>query len=230
MLGQTGYNSLLYYSGTVFSLLGFKNGAAAGLIVSGGNALFVVSAEGDVLFTRAAELTFQFVGRCIVDRMGRRRLLVVAVPFLIAGLVWASISFHFLTLSTGGVLLKDATYSPAVAGSLLGAIVCFVVFFGVSLSHVIWYQSEFFSLEIRAAGSALATTSCWLANLVIAVSYLSLMEKLTPAGTYGLYTGFCVIGYIFVLFCYPETSESGMESRGKPVLRADNDTRGSLDR
>ncbi|RSH91581.1 hypothetical protein EHS25_009880 [Saitozyma podzolica] len=183
----TGYNSLLYYSGTVFSLLGFKNGAAAGLIVSGDNALFV------------------FVGMCIVDRMGRRRLLVVAVPFLIAGLVWASISFHFLTLSTGGVLLKDATYSPAVAGSLLGAIVCFVVFFGVSLSHVIWYQSEFFSLEIRAAGSALATTSCWLANLVIAVSYLSLMEKLTPAGTYGLYTGFCVIGYIFVLFCYPET-------------------------
>jgi len=43
----TGFNSLLYYSGTIFGLLGFKNGAAAGLIVSGLNALFVVSA-GDV--------------------------------------------------------------------------------------------------------------------------------------------------------------------------------------
>lgn len=56
MICQTGYNSLLYYSGTVFSLLGFKNGAAAGLIVSGGNALFVVSAEGEMLFTRIVEL------------------------------------------------------------------------------------------------------------------------------------------------------------------------------
>ena len=38
------------------------------------------------------------------------------------------------------------------------------------------------------------------------MSYLSLLEKLTPTGTYGLYTGFCVIGYVFVIFCYPETS------------------------
>ena len=39
----TGFNTLLYYSGTLFGLLGFKNGAAAGLIPSGCNAIFVVS-------------------------------------------------------------------------------------------------------------------------------------------------------------------------------------------
>jgi hypothetical protein len=39
----TGYNSLLYYSGTLFGLLGFSNAAIAGLIPSGGNALCVVS-------------------------------------------------------------------------------------------------------------------------------------------------------------------------------------------
>jgi len=44
MFGQlTGFNTLLYYSGTLFGLFGFSNGAAAGLIPAGINALFVVS-------------------------------------------------------------------------------------------------------------------------------------------------------------------------------------------
>lgn len=154
----TGYNSLLYYAGEIFSQLNFKNPLAAGLIISGGNALFVL------------------IGMSVVDKVGRRRLLLLAVPFLIIGQVWASITFHFLTKNTGGRLVAGAVYDSTLAGMLLGAIVMFVIFFGLSLSHIIWYQSEFLALEIRAAGSALATTSCWLANLVIAVSYLSLLE------------------------------------------------------
>lgn len=62
------------------------------------------------------------------------------------------------------------------------------------------------------------TISVRLANLVIAVSYLSLLDKLTPAGTYGLYTGFCIVGYIFVLFCYPETSKSGRSTDAHAML------------
>jgi SP family myo-inositol transporter-like MFS transporter 13 len=154
----TGYNSLLYYAGQIFGLLNFENPSAAGLIISGGNALFVL------------------IGMSIVDKVGRRRLILVAVPFLIVGQVWAAVAFHYLTKGTGGKLVAGTDYNPTVAGLLLGAIVMFVIFFGISLSHIIWYQSEFLALEIRAAGSALATCSCWLANLVIAVSYLSLME------------------------------------------------------
>jgi SP family myo-inositol transporter-like MFS transporter 13 len=33
------------------------------------------------------------------------------------------------------------------------------------------------------------------------------LRKLTPTGTYGLYAGFCLIGFVFTIFCYPETSE-----------------------
>ncbi|KAM0746829.1 putative myo-inositol transporter [Meredithblackwellia eburnea MCA 4105] len=183
----TGYNSLLYYSGTIFGLLGFKNGSAAGLIVSGGNAIF------------------NLLGSNIVDRVGRRRLLLIAVPMFMFSLAWAIASFHFLTQGTGGLLVEGATYPKTAAGSLMGAICCFVIFFGVSLSHLVWYQSEFLPLEIRAAGSAISSTCLWLANLIISVSFLSLLTSLTPMGTYGLYLGFCTVGGIFVYFCYPET-------------------------
>lgn len=72
----TGFNTLLYYSGQIFGLLGLKNSAAAGLIPSGLNAMFL------------------FIGMTIVDRFGRRRLLVTIIPGMGIGLLWALISFH----------------------------------------------------------------------------------------------------------------------------------------
>lgn len=112
-----------------------------------------------------------------------------------------------MTKPTGGDLIKGFDYSPALVGSVLGAIVLFTCSFGLTYSHIVWYQSEFLALEIRAAGSAISTASCWIANLVVSVTYLSELETLTATGTYGLYFGFILIGYIFVYFCYPETSE-----------------------
>jgi SP family myo-inositol transporter-like MFS transporter 13 len=110
-----------------------------------------------------------------------------------------------LTLPTSGQLVEGYEYSKALTGSVLGAIIFFTMSFGLTYSHIVWYQSEFLALEIRAAGSAISTTACWLANLVVSVTYLSELETLGAAGTYGLYLGFITIGYIFVLFCYPET-------------------------
>lgn len=183
----TGFNTLLYYSSTIFGLLGLKNSAAAGLIPAAGNAIFL------------------FIGMTVVDRFGRRRLLVTIIPGMIAGLFWAMISFYFLTKETGGVLDPSHKYSPALVGSVLGAIVLFTCSFGLTYSHIVWYQSEFLALEIRAAGSAIATTACWVANLVVSVAYLSQLAALTAAGTYGFYLALIIVGYVFVLFCYPET-------------------------
>lgn len=84
---------------------------------------------------------------------------------------------------------------------------------GIVSDDSVWYQSELLALEIRAAGSAIATTSCWIANLVVSVVFLTQLESLGADGTYGLYFGFITVGYIFVWFCYPESSECGNASR-----------------
>jgi SP family myo-inositol transporter-like MFS transporter 13 len=125
-----------------------------------------------------------------------------------------------MTKETGGDLVKDVEYSMGLVGSVLRAIVLFTGSFGITYSHIVWYQSEFLALEIRAAGSAIATGSCWVANLVVSVTYLTELETLTAAGTYGLYFGFILVGYVFVYFCYPETSESLTAS---PWRDADHD-------
>ncbi|RSH79198.1 uncharacterized protein EHS24_001237 [Apiotrichum porosum] len=188
MFGQlTGFNTLLYYSSRLFGLLGLKNSAAGGLIPAGCNTLFI------------------FIGMTLVDKVGRRGLLMRVAPGMIAGLLWAVVAFYFMTKDTGGQLVEGYAYSTMNVGLVIGAIILFVCSFGATYAHICWYQSEFLPLEIRATGSAIATTANWVPNLVIAVAFLTQLETLTPAGTYGLYLGFVICGYIFAYYCYPET-------------------------
>lgn len=222
----SGFNSLLYYSGTLFGLFGFSNGAAAGLIPAGINALFVVSVLRSSFFPSCFFLLLclpytsncllypswpahspQFIGMSLVDRVGRRRFALIGCPIMISGLVWAIVSVYYMTAPTNHLLVAGADYDRRFAGSLIGAIAWFVVGYGISYSQLGWYQSEFLALEIRAVGSAIATTAVWVPNLIVSVSFLSQLENITPAGTYALYCAFVCCGYVFVIFCYPESSE-----------------------
>ncbi|OXB33635.1 hypothetical protein LQV05_001628 [Cryptococcus neoformans] len=194
MAGQlSGFNTLLYYAGTLFSLLGLTNPALGGLIPAGTNAFFVL------------------VGMTLVDRVGRRGLLMFGVPIMLAGLVWNIVAFRYLCIPTGGLLDTSYKYDTKLVGIVIGGIVFFTTGFGLTYSHLAWYQSEFLALEVRSVGSGIATTANWVANLVVSVSYLTELETLTPSGTYGLYLGFSVVFFIFAVFCYPETKQLSID-------------------
>ena len=64
---------------------------------------------------------------------------------------------------------------------------------------------------MRGIGTSLATATNWGANLLINSTYLSLMDTITPAGSFGFYAGLCFLGCLFVIFCYPETAGLSLE-------------------
>lgn len=70
---------------------------------------------------------------------------------------------------------------------------------------------EFFGLEVRGIGTSLATAMNWAANLLIGSTYLSLMAAITPAGAFGFYAGLCLLGWVFVMLCFPETAGLSLE-------------------
>ncbi|WWD01552.1 hypothetical protein V866_008497 [Kwoniella sp. B9012] len=188
VFGQfTGYNTLLYYAGDLFGLVGLSNASLGGLIPSITNTFFLL------------------VGMIFVDRIGRRGLLMKFGPLMIVGLLWCLIAFYFMCRETGGFLVHGAVYSQRDVGLVIAGIVVFVMGFGSTYAHLCWYQSEYLALEIRAIGSAISTTASFTANLVVAVTFLSELNTLTPSGTYGLYLGFIIIGYVLAYFFYPET-------------------------
>ncbi|THZ17469.1 hypothetical protein D6C91_05908 [Aureobasidium pullulans] len=188
VFGQfTGYNTLLYYAGTLFGLLGLSNPSIGGLIPSITNTFFL------------------FLGMSMVDRIGRRGLLMKFGPIMAVGLLWCLIAFYFMCKDTGHVLVDGHTYPQKDVILVITGIVIFVTGFGSTYAHLCWYQSEYLALEIRAAGSAISTTASFTANLVVAVSFLSELQTLTPSGTYGLYLCFIIIGLVLAYWCYPET-------------------------
>jgi len=188
-----GFNTLMYYSATLFKEVGFDHPTAVGLIVSGTNFIFTLFA-----------LKY-------IDIIGRRKIMIISAPGMVFGLTLASIAFHFLTKKTGGTLIDGTPYSTTWSTIVLLSMIIFVASYAMGLGNVPWQQGELFGLEVRGIGTSLATATNWAANLLIGSTYLSLMSAITPSGAFGLYAGLCLIGWVFCLFCFPETAGLSLE-------------------
>ncbi|KAI3612894.1 myo-inositol transporter itr1 [Moniliophthora roreri] len=188
-----GFNTLMYYSATLFKEIGFDQPTAVGLIVAGTNFVFTLFA-----------LKY-------IDIIGRRKIMVFTAPGMVFGLTLASIAFHYLTRKTNGVLVDNTQYPQSWSSVVLFSMIVFVASYATGLGNVPWQQGELFNLEVRGIGTSLSTATNWAANLIINSTYLSLMREITPAGAFGFYAGLCLLGWLFVLFCFPETAGLSLE-------------------
>ncbi|CAE7173542.1 unnamed protein product [Rhizoctonia solani] len=193
-----GFNTLIYYSATLFKSIGFDKPTAVGLIIAGTNFIFTL------------------VALKYIDIIGRRKIMLFTPPGMIFGLTLASISFYFLTKHTGGVLVDGAKYPSSWSALVLFSMVFYVASYATGLGN----QSELFALEVRGIGASIATSANWAANLVIGATYLSLMHAITPSGAFGFYAGLCLLGWLFCIFCYPETAGLSLEEV-KLIFRED---------
>ncbi|KAI5996046.1 general substrate transporter [Pisolithus marmoratus] len=188
-----GFNTLMYYSASLFQEIGFNQPTAVGLIISGTNFLFTLFA-----------LKY-------IDVVGRRRIMVFSAPGMVFGLTLASIAFHYMTTDTGGNLVTGAQYSHGWAGIMLLSMIIFVASYATGLGNVPWQQGELFSLDVRGIGTSLSTATNWAANFLIGSTYLSLMSAITPSGAFGFYAGLCLLGWLFCVFCFPDVSGLSLE-------------------
>jgi len=90
----------------------------------------------------------------------------------------------------------------------------YVAAYAFGLGNVPWMQSELFPLNVRSLGSGISTTMNWSANFVVGLTFLPMMELLTPAFTFVIYAVVCVIGWLFILRIYPETKGLSLEETG----------------
>ncbi|KDR76863.1 hypothetical protein GALMADRAFT_138904 [Galerina marginata CBS 339.88] len=188
-----GFNTLMYYSATLFKEIGFNQPTAVGLIISGTNFIFTL------------------VALKWIDRIGRRNIMIWSAPGMVIGLTLASIAFFYMTKKTGENLVDGTQYSTAWSAILLLSMILFVASYATGLGNVPWQQGELFSLEVRGIGTSLSTATNWAGNLLIGSTYLSLMATITPSGAFGFYAGLCLLGWIFVLTCFPETAGLSLE-------------------
>jgi len=175
----SGINAILYYINDIFASAGFS----------------AVSANVQAVVIGVANLLATLLGISLIDKVGRKALLLigaVGTSFALAGVAWV---FH-----TGQHL-----------NLLLPLLVGFILFFAISQGAVIWvYLSEVFPTNVRSKGQSLGSSTHWIANGLIAnlFPYIAVYSRALP---FAVFAGMMVLQFFVVLFFFPETKGQTLE-------------------
>jgi SP family galactose:H+ symporter-like MFS transporter len=181
----TGINTIIYYAPTIFQIAGFQSATAS---------IFATIGVGVV------NVVMTIVAIQLVDRVGRRSL-------LLGGLVGMTVSLAVLGLAFALPVARSQTAAITVVGLLV-----YIASFAVGLGPVFWLMiSEIYPVTVRGTAMSVATVANWAANLVVALTFLTLLNRLGTAPTFWLYGLFTVATWFFVQRLMPETKGRTLE-------------------
>jgi sugar porter (SP) family MFS transporter len=181
----TGINTIIYYAPTIFRYAGFASASSAILASVGIGAVNVV---------------FTIIAMYLIDKVGRRPLLLVSLAGMVLGL--AALGIAFVLPQLGGALGWIAVASLTI----------YVGSFAVGLGPVFWLMlSEIYPLAIRGRAMSVGTLVNWAANLMVALSFLTLTLALGKPATFWLYGAVSVGAWFFAYFLVPETKGETLE-------------------
>lgn len=181
----TGINAIIYYAPTILQDSGFGHSAAMLTTVGVGVVNFLMV----------------MLGLWLVDRIGRRRLLLVLLPGAV--LCLAALAAVFV----GGQAPTGGARWIVVLG-----VIGYIAFNGGSLSVVVWLAGpEMFPLKARAVAVGVSTFAVWFCDLVVSLTTLSLTSALGVSGTFWLFAGVNALAFLFVFRYVPETRGRSLE-------------------
>jgi SP family galactose:H+ symporter-like MFS transporter len=151
-----------------------------------------------------ANLVATIIAVGLIDRSGRRPLLLLSTAGTSAALALLGLSFGFS--------LGDVSRWLSLAGLL-----AFTLAFGVGLGPIFWLLiSEIFPPEARAAGAGVATAVNWFTSFVVGLVFAPLVAAIGQGATFWIFAAICALGLVFVKRYVPET-----KGRAFPDIDAD---------
>jgi len=185
-----GINVIFYYSTTLWKSVGFEERDS-----------FTIS-----VITSVTNIAVTFIAIALVDRVGRRPILLFGSTGMALSLATMSLAFSQADIVDGEPSLPGA-WGPV---ALVAANV-FVVSFGASWGPVVWVLlGEIFPTTIRARALGVAAAAQWIANFAITVSFPPL-AAFSLVFTYGMYATFAALSFFFVMRFVPETNGMSLE-------------------
>lgn len=176
----SGINAVMYYAPEIFKAIGTESNAAFVQTVAVG----------------AVNLGFTLVAIWLVDRAGRRAL-------LIAGTLGQAV-----TLGAIGALY----YTNGSGMLLLVMILLYVASFASAMGPVVWIViSEIFPNRVRGQAMSIATFVLWAACYVVSQTFPMLVDAVGSAMTFWTYGVVSIITLVFVLAVVPETKGRSLE-------------------
>ena len=150
----------------------------------------------NIVITGCVNLIFTFVGMFTVDKFGRKALMLLGAGGL-AGIYAVLGAMYFFHIQGLPLLIM-----------VVSAIACYAM----SLAPVTWVVlSEIFPNSVRGTAMSIATFSLWAACFVLTYTFPVLNQLLKASGTFWVYGGICVLGFVFILKKLPETKGKSLE-------------------
>ncbi len=175
----SGINAILYYLNDIFAKAGFSK----------------VSSDLQSVAIGATNLCFTMLAMTLIDKIGRKTLLLVGSVGTAACLAGVAAVF----------------FSGSHENLLVWLLVGFIAFFSFSQGAVIWvYISEVFPTQIRAKGQSLGSLSHWVTNAAIAYAF-PVIASYSKGGPFVFFAAMMVVQLVVVLTIYPETKGIKLE-------------------
>ncbi|MNW60699.1 putative metabolite transport protein CsbC [compost metagenome] len=147
----------------------------------------------------------------LIDRIGRRILLLAGSTGMFVSLGMMAVAFTQATMTTASDGTSTASLDGAWATVALIAANAFVVFFGASWGPVVWVLlGEMFPNRIRASALAVAAAAQWVANFAISTSF-PVLADIGLSFAYAFYAFFALLSLFFVFYKIPETRGKELE-------------------
>lgn len=185
-----GINVIFYYSTTLWRTIGFEESDALTITV----------------ITSVTNIVVTIVAILLVDRVGRRPMLLIGSVVMTVALGLMALAFSFATVHGDEVTL-DAPWAPI---ALVSANL-FVVAFGATWGPLVWVLlGEMFPNRIRAGALAVAAAAQWVANFFISTTF-PIFSDISLTFAYGFYAACALLSFVFVLRQVPETKGRELE-------------------
>jgi len=181
----SGINAILYYLNSIFAYAGFSK----------------VSGDLQSVAVGATNLLFTMIAMSVIDKLGRKTLLLVG-----------SIGTCLSLAGVAAIFLTNRHHEL-----LVWMLIGFIAFFAFSQGAVIWvYLSEVFPNRVRAKGQSLGSFSHWIMNALISWTF-PLMAASSGGYPFAFFSAMMVVQFFVVLFFYPETKGISLEEMQKKL-------------
>jgi sugar porter (SP) family MFS transporter len=184
-----GINAILYYINDIFNAAGFSQ----------------ISADQQAIAIGATNFVFTLIGMSLIDKLGRRTLLLIGAAGTagcLAGVAWV-----FATNSH--------------RGSLITFLVVYIAFFALSQGAVIWvYIGEVFPTSVRSKGQGIGSASHWFMNTIIQLYFPLVAHSLSHSAPFIFFAAMTVVQFFTVLLFYPETKGQTLEALQRRLVPA----------
>ena len=184
----TGINAILSYMHTIFAAAGFSQ----------------LSSDLQAIVIGATNLLFTLVGMSMIDRFGRKSLLIlgaIGTSICLSGVAWI---FH----------------TNSHQSALLGLLVTYIAFFALSQGLVVFvYIGEVFPNSVRAKGQGVGNASLSAINTAILFSFPVLAHVFSQSTPFVFFAAATVVQLVVVTLFYPETKGQSLEQLQRKLVK-----------